>query len=129
MLVYHQRKKNQKRYNKHLILFRLVITMYYHCKISDNYHCWSFDYLQTGIMVSMLTLSVVNRGFQPWLGQAKDYTIGICCFSSKYAALRRKSIDWLALNRDNISEWGDMCIHGLLFQWASTIKIQLSVLV
>jgi hypothetical protein len=80
-------------------------------------------------MVSMLALSVVDRGFQPWSGQAKDYKIGICCFSSKYAALRRKSKDWLALNRDNVSKWGDMCIHGLLFQWASTRKIQLSVLV
>ena len=28
-----------------------------------------------------------------------------------------------------MSEWGDMSIHGLLFQWASTIKIQLSMLV
>jgi hypothetical protein len=27
------------------------------------------------------------------------------------------------------SEWGDMFIRGLLFRWASTIKIQLSVLV
>jgi len=25
------------------------------------------------------------------LGQTKDYTIGMCCFSAKYAASRRKS--------------------------------------
>jgi hypothetical protein len=25
-------------------------------------------------------------------------------------------------NQDNVSEWGDMSIRGLLFQWASTIK-------
>jgi hypothetical protein len=31
-----------------------------------------------------------------------------------------------AQNQDNMSEWGHMSIHGLLFQWASTI-IQLSV--
>ena len=55
--------------------------------------------------------------------------IGIYCFSAKHAALRRKSKDWLAQNRDNVSEWGNMYIHGLLLQWASTIKIQLSVLV
>jgi len=30
---------------------------------------------------------------------------------------------------DNLSEWGYMSIRGLLFQWASTINIQLSVLV
>jgi len=35
----------------------------------------------------------------------------------------------LAQNRDNESEWGDISIHGLLFQLASTMKIQLSVLV
>jgi hypothetical protein len=35
----------------------------------------------------------------------------------------------LAWNQDNVSEWGDMSIYRLLFQWASTIKIQLSVLV
>ena len=61
--------------------------------------------------------------------QTNDYKIGICCFSAKHAALRTKSNDWLAGNQDNVSEWGDMSIQGLLFQWASTIKIQLSVLV
>jgi hypothetical protein len=35
----------------------------------------------------------------------------------------------LVRNQDNVSEWGDMSIRGLFFQWASTIKIQLSVLV
>jgi hypothetical protein len=28
----------------------------------------------------------------------------------------------LARNQDNVSEWGDMSMHGLLFQWASIIK-------
>ena len=35
--------------------------------------------------------------------------------------------DWLAGNQDNVSEWGDMSVCGLLFQLASTIKIQLSM--
>jgi hypothetical protein len=34
--------------------------------------------------------------------------IGICCFSAKEAALRRKSKDWLARNQNNVSEWSDM---------------------
>jgi hypothetical protein len=51
------------------------------------------------------------------------------CFSAKHAALRRKSEDWLAKHQDNVSEWGDMSICGLLFQWAITIQIQLNVLV
>jgi hypothetical protein len=80
-------------------------------------------------MVSMLTTSAVDRGFEPWSGLTKDYKTGISCFSAKHAALRRKSKDWLAQIQDNVSEWGDMSICGLLFQWASTIKIQLSVLV
>ena len=36
---------------------------------------------------------------------------------------------WLARNQDNVSEWGDISIHGLLHQCASIIKIHLSVLV
>jgi hypothetical protein len=31
-----------------------------------------------GVMVSMLTLSAVYCGFEPWLGQTKDYKIDIC---------------------------------------------------
>jgi hypothetical protein len=57
------------------------------------------------------------------------YNIGICCFSAKHAALRRKRKDWLAENQDHVSEWGDMSISGLLFQCASIIQIHLSVLV
>ena len=67
-------------------------------------------------MVIVLVLSVVDHGFELSLGQTKDYKIGICCFSDKHAALSRKSKDWLAQNQDNVSEWGDMSIRGLLFQ-------------
>ena len=59
-----------------------------------------------GVMVSVLALSAVDRGFEPWSGQTKDYKIGICCYPAKHAALRRKSKDWLAQNQDNVSEWG-----------------------
>ena len=67
-------------------------------------------------MVSVLTSSAVDHGFEPRSGQTKDYEIGICCFSAKHAALRRKSKDCLARNQDNVSECGDMSIRGLLFQ-------------
>ena len=69
-----------------------------------------------GVKVIVLPSSAVDRGFKPRTGQTKDYQIGICCFSTKHAALRRKSKDWLALNQDNVSEWGDMSNCGLLFQ-------------
>jgi len=81
------------------------------------------------VMVTSLAFSVVDRGFEPRSGQTKDYQIGMCCFSAKHAALRRKSRYWLAQNQDGVSEWGDMSIRRLLFQWSSSIKIQLSVLV
>ena len=69
-----------------------------------------------GVIVSVLTSSAVDRGFDRRLGQTKDYTIGFCCLSAKHAALRRKIKDWLARNQDNVSEWGDMSIRELLFQ-------------
>jgi hypothetical protein len=75
-----------------------------------------------GVMVIVLGPSAINSGFEPWSGQTKDYEIGICCFSAKHAALRRNSNGWLARNRNNMSEWIDMSIRGLLLQWASTIK-------
>jgi hypothetical protein len=46
-------------------------------------------------MVSMLASSAVDHGFEFRSGQTKDYKIGICYFSAKYAALRRMSKDWL----------------------------------
>ena len=80
-------------------------------------------------MVSVLTLRAVDCWFKPRSGQTKDYKICICRLSARLAALKRKSKDCLARNQDNVSEWGDMSIRELLFQWAGTIKIQLSVLV
>jgi hypothetical protein len=69
-----------------------------------------------GVMVSVLASSEVDRWFVCLSGQTKDYEIGICCFSAKHAALRRKSKDLLARNQNNVSEWIDMSIRGLLFQ-------------
>jgi hypothetical protein len=80
-----------------------------------------------GVMVSRLASSTVDREFESWSGQTKVFKI--CSFSNKHSSLRRKSKDWLARNQDNVSEWSDMSIHRLLIQWASTIKIQQSVLV
>jgi len=71
----------------------------------------------------------VSEWFETRSGQTKDYKIGLCCFSAKHAVLRRKIKDWLARIQDNVFKWGDMSTRGLLFQWDSTTKIQLSVLV
>jgi len=55
-------------------------------------------------MVSVLASSVTDRVFEFRSGQTKDYTICICCFSVKLAALRRNSEYSLTRNQDNVSE-------------------------
>jgi hypothetical protein len=75
-------------------------------------------------MVSVLASSVVDHGFEPRSGQTKDYKIGMCCFSAKYAALRRKNKDWLARNQDNSSEWATCLSADYCFS-----ELALSVLV
>ena len=40
-----------------------------------------------------------------------------------------KNKNWLARNQNDASEWSDMSISELLFQWASTVLFQLRVLV
>ena len=53
-------------------------------------------------MVSKLVSSAIDHGFETRSGLTKDYKIGICCFSAKHAALRRKSKYRLARNQDNV---------------------------
>ena len=66
------------------------------------------------------------RGFETQSGKTKENKIDICNFSAKPAASTSKSKDWFARNYDSVSEWSTMYTHGLLVQWASTIKFQLS---
>jgi hypothetical protein len=80
-------------------------------------------------MSSVLASSGVDRGFEPRSGQTKYYKIDMFCFSAKHEVLTRKSKDWLTRNQDNVLDWDEMSIRWLLFLWASTIKIQLSLLV
>jgi hypothetical protein len=56
-----------------------------------------------GVIVSVLASSAVDRGFESRSDQTEDYKIGICCFSAKHAALRKKSKNWLARNQINVS--------------------------
>ena len=87
----------------------LEISMY--CSIFCLYKCICIVNRICGVMISMLASSTVGRGFDSRTGQTKDYAIGICYFSTKHAALRRKSKDCLVRNQDNLSEWGDMSIR------------------
>ena len=61
-----------------------------------------------GIIVSILASSAVDHGLEPRSGQTKDYQIGICCFSAKHAALRRKRKDWSA--RNQMCQSGATCL-------------------
>jgi hypothetical protein len=53
----------------------------------------------------MFASSAIDRGFEPQSDQIKDFKIGMCCFSAKQAALKRKNKDWLARNQNDVSEW------------------------
>jgi len=64
----------------------------------------------------VLASSAIERGFEARSGQSKDYEIGMCYSSAEHTLLRRKNKDWLDRNQDNVSEWGDMSISGLLYQ-------------
>ena len=76
-------------------------------------------------MVSTLATRVVYCGSELKSGQTKDYIIGICCFSAKHAALRRKDRYWLALNQDTVFKGGDMSIRGLLHNINPTKRVGL----
>jgi hypothetical protein len=58
-----------------------------------------------GIMVRVLALSAVDHGFEPRTVKTKNYKIGICCFSAKYTALRRRT-GWLGIRI--------MCLGGAI---------------
>jgi hypothetical protein len=72
-------------------------------------------------MVSVLASSIVYRGLKPRLCQTKVYKIGICCFSAKHAALKRKSKDWLARNQNNVSE----CPRTVVSLWNQSQRVGL----
>jgi hypothetical protein len=79
-------------------------------------------------MVSVLAMSAIDRGLNPRSDQTIDYDIGIRCFFDYHVSLRNKIKDWLAWNPKNVSYMRDMSFVDL-FQWASSIEIQLSMLV
>ena len=59
----------------------------------------------------MLAASLLDHGFQLCSGQAKDYKIGICCFSAKHVVLSSKISLVGPENKDKMSEWGNMSTY------------------
>jgi len=74
-----------------------------------------------GVMIGIFASKVGDRVFETRSGQTKDNTVGMCCFSAKHAVLRIKNKHRLALNQENVSDWSDISIRVLFFQFASTI--------
>ena len=68
------------------------------------------------VMISVITSSVVDHGFEPWLGHTKDYESGICCMSTKHAAVGSKSKDWLAWNQHIVSQ------ERYVYPWTISVK-------
>ena len=62
-----------------MCVYKYYLLIYHILIISNRIRC-------------MLASSAVDRGFEPRSGQTKDYKLGICCFSAKHAALRRKTL-------------------------------------
>jgi hypothetical protein len=55
------------------------------------------------VIVSMPVSKFSRYGFNFRSWSSQDYKIGICCFSAKHSALRRKSKDWLVRKLSNFS--------------------------
>jgi hypothetical protein len=65
-------------------------------------------------MDSVFASNAVDRGFEHQSGQTKDNKIGICCLSTKHAALRRKNKDWFARTQDAIHYATDVVHRKLM---------------
>jgi hypothetical protein len=61
------------------------------------------DTKETTAMVSMLTSNGIDKRFESYSGQTKDYKIGICCFPTKHAELMSLSKDWLARTPNGVT--------------------------
>ena len=83
------------------------------------------------VIVSLFPSSVIDREFESRSRQTKTMKLVLCCFSAAHAALiGRMSKDWLDRNLDTVSRVRVICISAdCCFSEASTLKIQLSVLV
>ena len=74
---------------KHYVIFLFCISFLWKSNLKDIRRWYSIiRNCIDGVMVTMLTTSVVDHGFKAWSSQTKQYEVGICCFSAKQAALK-----------------------------------------
>ena len=83
--------------NIRFVLFVGLLLVFARKKIT--YIFKTYNFLEKSILVepqwwrkmaSVIAFRAVDRGFEPRSGQTNDCKIGICCFSAKHAAFRRK---------------------------------------
>ena len=99
-----------------------------------NIHVHVYSYFQSsinligGVMFGVLASGALDHRIKSRSGQAKYNKTGCGCFpacsTNEQEQKKRKKKTKLARNQDNVSEWSNMSTHGLLLQYASTIKIQ-----
>ena len=81
--------------------------------------------LTGGVMVAVLALSAVDCGSSHFRFKPRT-EVGNCFFSTKHVTLRVITMTGWFRIRIMCQEWSNMSMCRLLFQWASTIKIQQS---
>jgi hypothetical protein len=100
----------------------LLINIYHRLILLYNNKSLIFHY-NRGKSWGYLLFSPLLMPGCPDIVRAKPKTIKLVfVLVSPLSRQHYKEKDWLARNQDNVSEWGDMSIHKLLFQWASTMK-------
>ena len=74
----------------HVYTLLTIHICYYPCIYNVDYPClYIVDYPH--MLLSMYIHCSLSTYVTMGSGQTRDYKIGICCFSAKHAALRRKS--------------------------------------
>jgi hypothetical protein len=70
---------------------------------------WKFNIIDTKPFIFLPNKNTLSNiilhkivGSKPRLGQTQNNKIGICCFYTKYAALRGQNKDWLDRNRNSV---------------------------
>ena len=98
----------------HYILENLLVHVYKSIVWFSSYKCNRI----CALLVNVLASSAIDRRFESWSGQTKDYKIciSICCFSSIY--WERAKTGWHRIRIKCLI--GVTCLSTDLFQWAST---------
>ena len=118
--IFYKQKMSPRRFKQVFFNRTFLLRLWCSCKIYPHRWCnGQRVHLECGRSCQNKT---IKSEFESRSDQTKDYTIGICCFSAKYAALRRKSKDWLAQNQDNLSEWATCLYADCCFSELALLK-------